>query len=117
MNFTEALAFVSLRGALSQEPVITVESVGQLLNEMAVTDDAAGIAPGETDWVSTYSRIGCYRVLAELWEIKAGEVAHRFDFLAPTSGGLFKLAQVHDHCEAQARKYRSFVNHSTQNAQ
>lgn len=116
MNFTEAKAFVSLRAAQDQEPTISDEQVAQLLNELAVTTDSTGLEPDEEGWTATYSRLGCHRVLAEVWEIKAGEVSHRFDFLAPTSGGLFKLSQIHDHCEAQARKWRNLVNHSVSNA-
>lgn len=117
MDLTSATAFVTLRGALDQEPVITSGELTQLLEELAVTDDADGNAPTDSGWAETYSRLGCYRVLTELWDLKAGRIAHRFDFLAPTSGGLFKLSQVYDHCVAEAAKYRRYVNESVRNAE
>ena len=115
MNFTEARAFVARRAAITQEPVVSEVDMAERLNELAIVEDADGNAPFDADWTATYSRLGCYRVIADIWDWKAGEVAHRFDFLAPTSGGLFKVSQIHDHCTAQAKKYRGYLGESVQN--
>lgn len=112
MNLTEAEAFVTLRAAATSEPTVSSLEIRDLLNELAITEDADCVEPDDEDWVPTYSRLGCYKVLAELWTIKAGRVAHRFDFTAPTSGGNFRVSQIQDHCEAQAKRYARYVNES-----
>lgn len=115
MNLAEATSFVSRRAAITQEPVVSTADVQAMLAELAIVEDADGNSPTSDDWTETYSRLGCYRVIAEIWTIKAGEVAHRFDFLAPTSGGLFKVSQIQDHCMAQANRYRGYLGESVSN--
>lgn len=117
MDATQAQQFVALRLAPDQEPVVTAVEIKQLLDELAVVTDADDIEPDETGWTPTYSRIGAYAVLAEAWGMKAGRVAHRFDFTAPTGGGMFKVSQILDHCEAQAKKYALLANRSVRNVE
>lgn len=112
MDAPQAHAFVALRLDTVNGPDFGSHEVEQLLNETAITTDSEGVEPDETGWVTTYSVSGCYRVLAEAWGIKAGRAAHRFDFTAPTSGGIFKVSQIQDHCEAQAAKFRALANRS-----
>lgn len=116
MDLPTATAFVSLRLSPSTEPAIEGGEILALLTDHAQTTDADDIEPGETGWTPTYSRIGCYAAIAEGWSIKAGRVAHRFDFTAPTQGGQFRLSQILDHCEAMAKKYAVRAGRSVNNS-
>lgn len=116
MNATQAHNFVALRLSPTTEPTISDVEIRQLLDEMAVTVDADDVEPFDDGWVPTFSRLGAYAVLAEGWGLKAGRAAHRFDFTAPSSGGAFKVSQIIDHCEAQAKMYAGLANRSVRNA-
>jgi hypothetical protein len=113
VNESDAVAMIDAYCPFTDDPALSSTQQTQLL-ALAVTVDADGVAPSEAGWTPTYSRVGCWRAIAEGWQIKAGLAAPRFDFT--TDGQSFRRSQIMDHCEAMAVKYRRKLAKSTGSA-
>ena len=79
-----------------------------LADGVAKVVDSEGLAPIDTGYVETYD---LYTVAAELWRVKAGEVADEFDFAA--EGGEFTRSQKYDNYLKQAARYSSMARYKS----
>ncbi len=86
-----------------RDPELTPDQVVIALEE-AAAPDADGNPPSAVEWTPTYDTQGVWRAIVRGWEMKAANVADRFDFT--TDGQTFRRSQVIDHCEAMAGRYR-----------
>lgn len=109
MNAAQALAFITARLHPEADPVLDVAELVELLDEARAEDDD-GNKPTDAEWTPTYSKVGCYRAIAEGWTMKHGKAVGRFEFT--TDGQTFRRQQTLDHCEEQRRRWQAKVQSS-----
>jgi hypothetical protein len=107
MTEAEARAALELAVAWETHPVLTTEAVDALLVASQIAD-ADGLLPTDEDWTPTWDpNAGA----ADGWMLKAGLVAGGYDF--GEDGQNFSRSQVHAHCVAMAKHYRSRAGRSS----
>jgi hypothetical protein len=102
VNAAEATTFIETRLHPDDDPTLSDAVVASLL-PLAATLDENDVEPGEDGWIPTYWTKGCYRAIAEGWNLKYGRIVGRFDFA--TDGQQFQRSQMLDHIEHQRKMW------------
>lgn len=104
---------VRLRKMIDEPTTDTYSDVDLITlgDEVARVVDSTGKAPSATGYVNTYD---LYILASEIWRLKAGAEAGKFDFEA--EGGAYKRSQVYDNFIAQAVRYAGLSRFSSTTA-
>ena len=107
----QAVTIVSDRCAADKFPQLEHRQIEDLVDASA-RKDAGGNSPSDDGWTPTYD---LNSACADGWELKAAEVANRFDANIDRQG--LTRSQVFDMCLKMASRYRSRVVGAAQKAQ
>ena len=96
MDRATALSRLSEMCAALEEPVLEPATLERLV-DLAARPDVDGLLPADSGWVATYD---LNAAAAAGWRIKAGRVAHRFNFT--TDGQSFDVGALRESFLAMA---------------